>query len=429
MTNYETTNRYILEPELLQWWQVVLNYSSQKKGYTIKISEYMKPIKLEFLFYFSSLRQFKKIDIRGVVFVNVVFLLLSGCVPVTYLNKTTPQYTTSVSSFGNYNLVGKSFYIESGDINVSSTDVEFKEYAKYIANTLTLQGAKETTDKKHADMCILVNYSISDKSYTETVPIPIWGQTGISSISTKSNSYGTSFGSATKTGNSAYGSVQSNSTTKTTTRVNPTYGVTGYANVDRRVVQHCRILNIYSYDNKQTREPIMLWKTNLLSNGTSSDFRNVLPYMVYSAWGKMGTSSGSAIDVTIMEEDYFFRCWKLGILNQSNVTSFPKINKTNVPSFIQIAIVAKANDETIIVLRKSGCPSWYGIASNTYIEHNGKKFFIESVDNYTLGEKIRKECGVRYFRLHFPPIPDNVQDINIKENVENGWEWNGVSLR
>lgn len=389
----------------------------------------MKAISIEFSSKYVKFRQLAKMQTIKVFYYSLVLFLLNSCVSTTYLNSYTPEYTTSVSSFGNYNLVGKTFYIESGAKSISSSDVEFREYSNYIATTLKLQGAKETSDKKNADMCILVNYGISDESYTETVPVPIWGQTGISSISTSSNTTGSAYGSATRIGNSVYGSVQGNSSTNTTTIVNPSYGITGYTSVDRRVSRYCRVLNIYSYDNKQTAEPTMLWKTNLLSCGSSSDLKKVLPYMAYTAWGKLGNSTDGTESYTTLEDDYLFRCWKQGILNQSNITTFPNVNQTNVPSYMQIAIVEKTNSETILILRKSGCLSWYRIDPNTYIEYSGQKYFIKSIDNYTLGQKIKKECGVRYLRLHFPSIPDNAKYINVKENVENGWEWNGVTIR
>ncbi|GHT03213.1 hypothetical protein FACS189440_00230 [Bacteroidia bacterium] len=334
-------------------------------------------------------------------------------------------------------MVNKTFYIESGDNNVSSSDVEFREYANYVATSLKLQGAKETYDKKNADMCILVNYGISDESYTETVPFPIWGQTGISSISTTStttgSAYGSASGSATRIGNSVYGqssgSVYGNSTTNTTTKVNPSYGITGYTSVDRRVSMYCRILNIYGYDNKQTTSATMLWKTNLSSCGNSSDLRNILPYMAYAAWGNMGKSSGGNNEYTIFLEDYYFRCWKQGTLFNDNVIGFPKCTSTNAGNYIQIAIVEKLSTETIVVLRKSGCIGWYAISPQTHIEYAGQKYMIKSADGYELGKKIRNECGTRYLRLHFQAIPSTATTINISEGTKNGWVWNGVSIR
>lgn len=364
-------------------------------------------------------------------------ILLTSCGSTTYLsNGYGTRYVTSINSFGNYNVVGKTFYIESGDKNVSSSDVEFREYANYVATSLKLQGAKETNDKKNADMCILLNYGISNESYTETVPIPIWGQTGISSINTTStttsSAYGSASGSATKIGNSVYGqssgSAYGNSTTNTTTRVNPNYGITGYTSVDRRVSMYCRVLNIYGYDNKQTSSATMLWKTNLSSCGKSSNFRNVLPYMAYAAWGNMGKSSSGNEENTTFEEDYFFRCWKQGALSNNNLTTFPKYTSTNADNGMLIAIVEKLSNETIIVFRKSGCSGWYSISPQTYIEYNGQKYQVKSADGYELGKKIRNECGTRYLRLHFQPIPSNAKTINISEGTKNGWVWNGLKI-
>lgn len=367
----------------------------------------------------------------------ISLILFASCGTNTYLsNGYGVEIKTSINSFGNYNMVGKTFYIESGDKNVSSNDVEFQEYANYVATSLKLQGAIETQDKINADMCILVNYGISNESYTETVPIPIWGQTGISSISTTStttgSAYGNAYGSATRVGNSVYGqsngSVYGNSTTNTMTSVNPSYGVTGFANVERRVSLYNRILNIYGYDNKQISSPTMLWKTNLSSSGNSSNFRNVLPYMAFAAWGNMGKNNNVNEYDTFLD-DYFFLCWKKGILLNSNVTTFPNYNFTNADNIMQIAIVVKSLDETIVVFRKSGCPSWYSISPKAYIEYNGQKYQVKSASGYKLGKKIRNECGKRYLQLYFQPIPLNAKNINISDGTKKGWLWSGVAIK
>ena len=156
-------------------------------------------------------------------------MLLTGCSTTYYysessVNAKRSRLQTSINSFGNYNLQGKTFYIESGNDKISSNDLEFLEYADYVAKSLKSNGANKINDKKNADMCILVTYEISDKSYTETVPVPIWGRTGISSISTTSRTLGTAFG------------AQSNYLTSTTTNVIPSYGITGYSSVDKKLL-------------------------------------------------------------------------------------------------------------------------------------------------------------------------------------------------
>jgi hypothetical protein len=379
--------------------------------------------------------------VKGMVLFPFLFLaciLISSC-RTTYLpNGYGVAYTTSVNSFGNYNLLGKTFYIESGDNNISSNDVEFKEYASYISESLKLSGATEIKDKTNADMCVLLNYGISDESYIEAVPVPIWGQTGISSISTTSQTIGTSFGSAsgsaTRVGNSVYGSARGSSTgistTTTTTNVTPSYGITGYSSVNRRVNLFRRVLNIYAYDNKQTSNPIMLWKTNLISDGSSRDLRVVLPYMAYLSWGRLGKSNGGYEDFTVFENDYFFQCWKQGVLSNSNITTYPQYATTNRRrNYLQIAIVEKLANETIVVFKKSGCQRRYEIYPTIYIEANGQRYYVRSADGYRLGRKITKECGTRYITLHFDPIPANTNVINISESDGfRGGKWNGLKI-
>ena len=73
-------------------------------------------------------------------------LLLNSCAPTIYINRRTQGYEAHINSFGDYNLVGKTFYIASGDKNISSSDVEFREYAKYVKFSMELQGAIETHD-------------------------------------------------------------------------------------------------------------------------------------------------------------------------------------------------------------------------------------------------------------------------------------------
>jgi hypothetical protein len=378
----------------------------------------------------------KQVNLFNLSLLLLSTTLFSGC-GVTYwnLNSNTPQYVTSVNSFGNYNLIGKTFYIESGDNSVSSNDVEFREYAGHVTESLRLSGATETNDKKNADLCILVNYGISDESYVATIPIPVWGQTGISSIRTTSQTTGSAYGSAYGSGNTVYGSAQAsaygNSTTNTTTNVTPSYGITGYTSVDRKISQFRRVLNIYAYDNKQPSNPTMLWKTNLVSDGSSSDLRKIVPIMAYCAWGRMGKSNGEWEKLSVYENSYHFKMYKDGQISKPFITSFPKCNSTNAENHMQIAFVMKYSDATIVTLQKTGCISWYSIAPTTYIEYNGQKLLVKSADNIKLGEKISGECGTRYINLRFPPIPANVTTINISEgdDVKNGWKWTGVKIK
>jgi hypothetical protein len=331
-------------------------------------------------------------------------LFFASCSFTTYLPSeySSNHITTSINSFGNYNFFNKTFYIESGDENISSNDVEFKEYANYLANCLKFfRGAKEIEDKKNADICILINYGISDESYIEQVPIPIYGNKGISSISTRTR-----------------GSVK-------TTNVSYNTGITGYNNVNQRVDNYYRFLNIYGYDNNSTN---MLWKVNLSSSGSNNDLRYILPYMIYSASSSIGVSSEITQKRTIYNGNYFFKNWKNGKAFNDNYTEMPKYSSTNAIDNIKIASVEKLSTETIVVIYKYGCVNW-SISPKTYIEYNGQKYMIKNADDYELGKKIKKECGARYVRLHFQAIPLNAKNINISEGTKKGLMWKDVSLK
>ena len=364
-------------------------------------------------------------------------LLFTSCATTYYysessVNSNRTRYQTSVNSFGNYNLQGKTFYLESGDNNIPSNDVEFREYANYVAKALKSVGAKEINDKKIADMCILVTYGISDESYVETVPLPIWGQTGISSISTTSNTSGSAYGSASGIGNSVYGSVQGKSSTNTTTRINPSYGITGFSSVDRKVTVFRRVLNIYAYDNSLTNETTMLWKTNIISDGRSSDLRSVFPAMAFCGIGYLGKSSGETKNYYVFEDQENFLSWKEGTLPDPNVVSYPKFNSSSAnPNNVVITKIIRTRNETIIqfVAYNSGY-AWFRISPNTYIEFEEQQYKVRTAENIVLGEKndITKYSAWE-FRLVFPAIPSNADYINISEGESSGWKWNGVYVK
>lgn len=160
-------------------------------------------------------------------------------------------YESEIQSFGNYNMDGKTFYVISADPKVSNKDLEFQDYKDYITQCLMLKNAIPCEDSDSADVCILFDYGVVDKSYVANVPIPIWGIT-------------------------------------TTSRYINTI-VTGVLNSKEDIQDYRRVINLYAYDNKdRTSDPIMLWKTNIASSGISRDLQEVLPYIAHAAIPYMG---------------------------------------------------------------------------------------------------------------------------------------------
>ena len=160
-------------------------------------------------------------------------------------------YESEIQSFGNYNMEGKTFYVISANPNVSNKDLEFQEYKDYITQCLMIKKAIPCENSDSADVCVLFDYGVGDKSYVANVSIPIWG------ITTTSR----------------YINIIA-------TRV---------LNSKEDIQDYRRVINLYAYDNKdRTGDPVMLWKTNISSSGSSRDLQEVLPYIAHTAIPYMG---------------------------------------------------------------------------------------------------------------------------------------------
>lgn len=327
--------------------------------------------------------------------IMVIFMLTSSCVTTTYLNHGN-KITTSIKSFGNMkDLESKTFYIESGDDNISSNDLEFREYAGYLVENLKVYGLTETTDKLNADLCFLMNYCVTDESYQENIPVPDYGRTTIASSTTKGN--------------------------KTTYQYN--YGTTGYHYVQANISNFVRVVNVYAYDNKsRDGDPLMLWKLNLKSKGTSDDMKKIVPYMFYIESGLLAFSDNTDDPLFyVYEDDLLFKRWK-----QKQIFSNPNMYTRRkgmqiMDDNIEIGVlffVEKQKKETIVGIVKGGCQT-YSIPSELYLVCDGKETKINSVEGIQLGSKIRNECGVRYIVLHFPFDLGDSNSFEIREYTDN----------
>jgi len=345
-----------------------------------------------------------------------------SCSSPIYLDANRTKVVTEYNSFGNYNVTGKTFYIESSNNSVRSSDPEFRQYAAYIYESLILRNAIPTDNKKAADLCILMDYTIADESYIANVPIPIWGQTGISSITTNSSTNGYATGSAYRNGDYIYGSAYGRANINTTTNVNHSYGITGIYNARRKVNLFRRVLNVYAYDNKKRASQEMLWKVNLQSDGSKKDLSYIIPFMAYSFMTTVGTSSGGWKLSTIYENDRLFELWKIGGWSKYNITPLPICDKESSKN-IFVAYVERLSNETIVVLKKWGDLDKYSFSSEMYLECGHQSTRISHIDNYDFNHQIKKEVGTRYFYLHFPIRTDSNAIINIVEKGKKGTGW------
>lgn len=358
------------------------------------------------------------------------------CSIVTYAQS---RYEVEVNSFGEYDMTGKTFVIIPADENIPSSDLEFKEYSGYICKVLATTGAHEINNILDADICILMHYEITNQSYSETVSVPVWGKTGIKSITTNSFSIGNSNTSASASvsayGNTAHGNGNSFtngiSNTTTNTSVNYSYGISGYNNVQRHVDNYLRIINLYAYDNKETENPIMLWKSNIMSDGSSNDIRKIVPYMSYVAMEGVNNNTHDSwyIDTPHSSFDVF----KDLKIRGENVYAAPTVDYYSTEYLKIIAIERKPN-ETLVTFFKPRKMETVSFSQNAVLEYDGIRLKPFESKNIKLGKKIHNPRNM-LFSVSFPAIPKEVNVITITEegddkikNLRDRKYWKGIHL-
>lgn len=179
-----------------------------------------------------------------------------------------------------------------------------------------------------------------------------------------------------------------------------------------------RVVNVYAYDNKsRDKEPVMLWKTNFKSSGSSNDLRKVIPYMIltniYSSWVYKDDPNMRVV----FENDHIFKRWKRGDFSTPNcyLAKDYKYNRKDGCGFDAWQLyVEKKNGEIVICLKKMGCQS-YKVSPELYLVYNGQETKVGYADDFQLGRSVKKECGVRYIVLHFPVNTDEIDSFEIRE--------------
>lgn len=135
-----------------------------------------------------------------------------------------------------------------------------------------------------------------------------------------------------------------------------------------------------------------------------------------------------------------------GITAQETLEPF--VNQTNVPPNVKIQKISRDNNSTKVTLfvwktKSSRSQSWFSFSSNTFIidENTGVKFQIKSLSNLQgqlqlnqryfhkggkMGKIGDKDTTKWVYILEFPPLPSEVQNINIRE--QGGFAWLGISI-
>lgn len=328
--------------------------------------------------------------------------------------------TTQVTSFGTYDFRDKHFCILSNMENISSDDVEFKEYAKYISYAFQMKGGVEVSpESDKADICILLSYDIKDASYIRTVSEPVWGKTSVSSVTAHTNSSGTHYD------------------------YHYNRGIVGYKQSDKKVDLFIRYIDLFVYElshNKDVADK-MIWKAYVKSEGSGDNLFEVFPTMVCTLSKYIGKTIAKNYDKGLGTNDLIVKLFEQGILHLKS-TTWLETKPTNAPRKWNTLIyyIEKTSTQTIVHAL------WAEkVFKNTYIEVNGQKYPCTAISNPKSGgvipiseksNNVLFKINLRYYLdLYFPPLPEDAIIIDVvsqkKKDIlsKKDYKWEGIRLR
>lgn len=326
-----------------------------------------------------------------------IFLFLFLVAIKTYANDYFDYYDIKVQGFGRCNFENKTFFITSGMELVSDSDPEFKEYASWVSSALKLNGAIEVQEINDADLCVLISYDMTDKSYYEKVPKPIYGKTGVNSART---TYSIDY----------KGDLQSN------TSISYNYGITGVYYEENKINEFLKILNIYIYENKD--EAKMLTKANISTKGKNNNLRSIIPILSYIAGFYIDSPNDydTRLFPKIDEEYKQFHNKTLtkykvynGYRSYRGVWSSNKKTNNSRQQHIYATFLTDNSISLLLYAHKKKTISLYTIDNLT---------FCEGVDYYREFEKYKYFLNVDGKEYPCSSTVYSVQDLYIKFNID-----------
>jgi hypothetical protein len=216
-----------------------------------------------------------------------MFYYIIAMLAAVFFTGCARVYHVTVDSIrGTDTLPGKNYVIVSGNSAIDTNDLQFREYAGYVARALTEKGMTLVDDISRADMEIYLTYGIGDaEQHVYSYAEPVWGQTGSETSAT--------------TNVSREGGVTSVVQDTVTT---PAYGVTGYQTKTDTYTTYPKFITIDAYDlvnHPKSNKLIQLWKTSITASGQSRELRKIFAGMVAAASTYISENTGEAITVNI----------------------------------------------------------------------------------------------------------------------------------
>lgn len=224
-----------------------------------------------------------------------VWTTMALCIVVVALG-CTPRLTVQVDSIMNkdFPLERKTYILGSGMQNVSSSDLYFMEYSRYVRKALHEQGYREVQKSDDAAMTIFFSYGMSQgRQVHETYTRPVYGTVGGHLVD------------VTVTERDASGQK-----TKTTKTVQVPYR-TEVVGLERRTESYTLYTAHMVLEAKTQSETNatdgeashQLWKTVVSTTNKLDDLRRLMPIMIGAAAPYLGQDTGQVITVKMTEDD------------------------------------------------------------------------------------------------------------------------------
>lgn len=370
---------------------------------------------------------------------TLMLFVMAAFLPMNLKAQTNEIHVTS---FGSYDFSGKHFCILSNMENISSDDIEFKEYAKYISYVFQMKGGIEVSpESDKVEVFILMSYDSKDASYIRTISEPVWGQTNVSSVTATPN---------------RSGGVNYN--------YHYNYGVVDYVPSQQFVNSFNMYIDLFAYTaTSVSTGHKLVWKAYVKSNGSDDNLYRTFPAMALASYEAIGETSEDVCES--MNSLAFAVCvnsFKKGVLSESFVTYKPSVENGNKKISSSVFFGYADNTYRLVAIRKDShgtnvylevswrsFPSywywndlWFKVPKNTYIRYRGKNYKCEYIrdleDNSVPMGKICKKAyynnGNAVIALHFPPLPDDAYNIDLlfqqkNKASEDDLIWRGIQLR
>jgi hypothetical protein len=227
-----------------------------------------------------------RISALAVLLLCLLGVFTSGC-------SRSLRYISDVDSIAlSDQSVGRHYLLLPGNQGSTPDDLEFLEYARYVETVLAPLGFSKASTEQDADIAIFLSYGVgAPETHQVTSSSPVYGQTGVSSATTMGTIMPLGGGMASYSGNTTY---------------TPQYGVTGYQTQSHSYTTYTRSLQLIAYDvaaYRHEKKQRQVWKTSVISSGSSNDLRLVLPYMVAAMKPYLAGNTGRSVRVELLEKD------------------------------------------------------------------------------------------------------------------------------